>query len=305
MHVDVVLVTYNSAERLPSCLATVAGLFDLDRDALWVVDNASMDGSAELAARLEPRASVIRNAVNEGFAAAVNRAVSEGEREIIALVNPDVVDARGSSAEVRRAFESSDVGAAAVRMVDASGEVQRTCHSFPTPWTMLSENLALHARFPRWRAARAYRMLDWDLCSARDVEDACGGFLFLRREVWEEIGPFDERFFVYFEETDWLRRMRDAGYRTVFTPAVEVSHVGGGSVSDVADDGLQLLLIESGYAYLRKWDGRLAETGTRVVFALLDMVRLLGAVLSRDARTRARRAARRLRVHLGGRVAPP
>lgn len=298
---DIVIVTYNSAARIPACLTALRRLLPLERGRVIAVDNASSDGSAEAVESLEPSAAVVRNDVNAGFAKAVNQALRLGTAELILLLNPDVLDVRGDLAEVERLFAEDRVAAVATLMIDECGELRRSCHLEPSPFTLLSENLALHERFPSWRAARAYRMLGWDMRSARDVEDACGGFLVLSRRAVEEVGLLDERFFLYCEETDWMRRARRLGWRVVFTPALEAVHAGGKS-SEMPEEAMSAHLLRSQYRYLRKHFGILAETSTRVTFAALDLLRasvLLVPGRTERRRASAREAARRLRLHLG------
>ena len=127
-------------------------------------------------------------------------------------------------------------------------------HLRTAPFDLISEDLALAARFPNWRRPRRYRMLDWDHREARPVDAARGACLFMRRAAFGDVGLFDERFFLYYEETDWLIRAKRRGWRTVFLPTVEVVHAGAGSSPDVRSPH-DLLLLESQHRYARKHFG--------------------------------------------------
>jgi GT2 family glycosyltransferase len=136
-------------------------------------------------------------------------------------------------------------------------------------------------------------MLDWDYADERDVDAATGACLFVRRSAFESVGLFDERFFVYGEEIDWLVRVQEAGYRTRFCPAVEATHLGGASTS-AASLILDRLLVESQYRYARKHFGAGAEVALRAAFLAFDG----GRLVRRPAAARPEFLPR-MRVHLG------
>lgn len=298
---DVVVVTHDSAGCVATCLHAAREFFARRETRFVVVDNASSDGSLEAVKAAVPQADIIGNQQNVGFAVAVNQAVDVCESEFIVLVNPDIATIRGGVADLEAVFEDPSVGAVATRMVDADGALQRSCHAHLGPGAMLSENLALHERFPRWRFARRYRLLDWGMDSVREVPDACGGFLLLRRSAWEAVGRLDERFFLYCEETDWMKRARSVGFKTMYTPDVEVEHRSGQS-SGESPGMLSEHLLNSQYRYIRKHHGLAAELSMRSVLCGLDVIRAsLGLVPGRSPSRReaAEAARRRLRVHAG------
>jgi CelD/BcsL family acetyltransferase involved in cellulose biosynthesis len=173
----------------------------------------------------------------------------------------------------------------------------------PRPFDMVAEDLALAAQFPRWRRPRQYRMLDWDYASRRQVDAATGACLFLRRSAFDDVGPFDERFFVYYEETDWLVRAKQRGWRTVFVPTVEAVHVSGGSSPDAGAQP-SLLLLESQHRYADKHFGRAAGAGLRGTLLGLDAARAARHTLGGDERKVAT-ARDRIRVHVTGMAPRP
>ena len=127
------------------------------------------------------------------------------------------------------AFSDSHVGAVVTRLLNSDGTLQPNCIFAPRPFDLISEDVALAERFPNWQRPRRYRMLDWDQHDARRVDAATGACLFIRRAAIADVGLFDERFFVYYEETDWLIRAKRRGWRTVFLPTVEAVHASAGS----------------------------------------------------------------------------
>ena len=152
-----------------------------------------------------------------------------GDAEFVLLINPDVQGLSGSYADVLEAFRHPRVGAVVARLLNSDGTLQPNCICAPRPFDLISEDVALAERFPNWRRPRMYRMLDWDHRDARPVDAARGACIFLRRAAIVDVGLFDEHFFVYYEETDWLIRAKRHGWRTVFLPTVEAVHASAGS----------------------------------------------------------------------------
>jgi GT2 family glycosyltransferase len=298
---SVVIVSYNSAHRLRACLDALRGVFDLTSDQVIVVDNHSSDDSVAVAEAACPEAVVIPNAANVGFARAVDQAIGVATGDHVVLVNPDVHSVTGSLARVHELLARPDVAAVTVSLTD-NGVLQRSCRTTQTPMTIIGQIIRLNGLLPDWHVSRNHEMLDWDMAHERDVDYACGALLFLSRRAIERVGPFDERFFLYSEEADWLRRAKEAGLRTVYTPTVraidEANHNSAGS--DNAE--LDLLLADSYFTYVRKWNGILAELGLRAALALIDAAHVAAGVASSP---RARPALRRVAIDLGRRPRHP
>lgn len=299
MTLDVVVISYRSSRRLETSLPALR-LFASEA-RFFVVDNSPTDGVADVVRRLVPEATLIANQENLGFAAAVNQALRKGRGELVLLANPDVTAIRGSLSAVEAEFEQDlRLGAVGVRLLNPDGSLQRSCRTAPRPFDLVSESLALAARFPNWRRPKPFRMLDWDYTERRYVDCASGAFLFLRRAAVEDVGPLDEGFFVYYEEADWLVRAKARGWRTLFLPAVEAVHEAGTS-SGEDPAALSLLLLESQHRYARKHFGAAAALGLRAALGCLDLGRGVRAALPgmRPAAS-ARTYWARLRLHLGG-----
>ena len=139
-------------------------------------------------------------------------------------------------------------------------------------------------------------MLEWDHAEERVVDQATGALLFLRRAALTEVGALDTRFFMYWEETDWLERARHAGWHLVYTPHVGAIHAVGGSSAEIPASNW-LLLVESTYVYARKHFGLPTVLGLRLVWAAGDLVRLLTGLRAASAHRVELRE--RLRLHLG------
>ena len=295
--VDVVLVNYRSGPRLAAAAGEAVRWLG-ERAAVTIVDNSPGDGAAELV----PGAQVIRNEENRGFAAAVNQAVRTTSAPFVLLLNPDVSGIRGEFAALERIFAADDdVAAVAPRLVGPDGALQRSARREPRPRDLLVDVFGLRGRFPRSRRLFASHYGDWDYASERVVDAASGAFLVLRRAALDAVGPFDERYFVYAEETDWLVRAKQLGWKTVFSPEVEAVHAARTS-TDAGEPALTLLLVESEHEYVRKHFGARTAVAFRGVTLAGDSLRWAVAAARGPSRRAHRRAlADRLRVHAGRR----
>jgi GT2 family glycosyltransferase len=299
---DVVLINYHGAALLGGTIR-IARAFAGANVCLILVDNSPGDGAADIVRGADPDATIILNDSNRGFTVAVNQAVEAGEGEFVLLINPDVRSISGTYSDVLEAFRQPSVGAVVTQLLDTEGGVQRHCIRAPRPFDLISEDLALAERFPRWEGPRRYRMLDWDHDDARRVDAATGACLFIRRAALDDVGLFDERFFIYYEETDWLIRAKQCGWQTVFLPTVEAVHESEGSSPD-APYSHSPLLLESQHRYARKHFGVTRSALLRATLCGIDLVRLARNALS--GRAEARKVSLdRIRVHLTGHAPRP
>ncbi len=205
LRVSAIVVSYNSAERLGRCLASLSGA-----DEVIVVDNASDDASAQLARRLGAR--VVANAANIGFGAACNRGAAVAAGDVLLFVNPDAELKSGClQALLRAAHAYPEAGALGARLVDENGVTRFQPVSFmEAQWR------------PHMPAAKAPR---GDCC----VGFLSGAALMVRHEAFMAVAGFDERIFLYYEDDDLCFRLRRAGWQLVFVPEAEVVHAKGQS----------------------------------------------------------------------------
>jgi N-acetylglucosaminyl-diphospho-decaprenol L-rhamnosyltransferase len=226
MEPGVVVITHNSAEVLPACLAAAAGRCG----DLVVIDNGSTDGTADIARARGAR--VVVNEENRGFAAAANQGLALLDCEFVLLLNPDAVLETPLEPLVR-ACSAPGVGAAGGKLAGDDGLPQRgfTLRRFPGAAELASEALLLNRVWPSNPVNRRYRCLDADLEQAQEAEQPAGAFLLIRREAWRQVGGFDESFFpVWFEDVDFCYRLRQAGWRIRYEPGAVARHQGGHAV---------------------------------------------------------------------------
>ena len=192
------------------------------------MDNASTDGSAPAIGQAFPQVHVIRNDRNAGFSSANNQAMRIATGEYFLLLNSDAYLHPGAIEKLVEFLQvHREAGVVGPRLLNADGSLQPSCHRFPSPGRAWIENLRLSALLPNHPALEDYRR--WDHGRERIVYFVSGACMLVRRAAYEQVGGFDEMFFMYAEETDWQRRMGSKGWLTGFTPLAEATHLGGAS----------------------------------------------------------------------------
>lgn len=225
-----IMVSYNTRELTLKCLRSLfADCREMSAE-VWVVDNASTDGTVDAIRREFPFVKLIANDNNIGFGAANNQAMREASGEYFLLTNSDAVIESGAVAGLIDYLKRHPhVAAVGPRMLNEDGTLQMSCYPFPSLLRAWIDSLSL-ARFVSYRSALG-DFRSWDHDSERIVPWVIGACMLVRRSVYQQIGGFDERFFLYAEETDWQRRMRLAGWEIGFTPSASVTHLAGASGS--------------------------------------------------------------------------
>ena len=219
--VSVVVVTYNAMPWIERCLESVAA-YDV-----VVVDHGSSDGTLDLVRERFPDVRLFEQE-NRGLGAGWNRGIRETGGEYVLILN---ADAWGLDGAVERlaAFADAHPRAAVVgpRLRHPDGRLQPSVRGFPTPWRIATEYLFLRKLAPRSRALNAFYAEGFEHDEVRTAEFVMGAVMLVRRAAVEEVGPLDEDFFLFSEETDWCFRFRQAGWQVWFTPDAEFVHVYG------------------------------------------------------------------------------
>lgn len=269
---DVVVVSYNQRERLLACLAAAAAAKPAVR--LIVIDNASVDGSAEAAAAAHPDADVIALPENVGFAAAVNRGAAIGEAPYILLLNNDARLGPRALEKMRRALDNERVAAVGPRLLGPDGQIELSLDRTLSPWNEARFRVlgALYGSGHGPIAARVRRRY----ASSRDVASLSGACILLKREAFDEADGFDQRFFLYAEDVDLCLRLRQSGWRLRYVADAVVEHDRGAS-SATAPAATALHYRRSQIAFYRKHRGALATRGLRLYLACRFAIKRLFA----------------------------
>lgn len=252
----IVIVNYNTRELLRDCLKSIyASRGDLAFQ-VWVVDNASSDGSAAMVRQEFPQVHLIESPINGGYAYANNLGLraagfTDSQRcldrppsppmsapqppdvdglggwRFALLLNPDTVLPPDALADMLAFMEARpDAGVAGPRLVLADGRLDLACRrSFPTPEVSAYRMIGLSKLFPRSRRFGRYNLTYLDEHETAEVDSVVGAFMLVRAEAIQQVGLLDERFFMYGEDLDWAKRIKDAGWKVYYNADVTVFHV--------------------------------------------------------------------------------
>ena len=229
--IDVVIVNWNSGHQIIDAIESVREFGSKLISRKIVVDNGSIDGSDK---RLESFEDVelLRLERNHGFGRACNLGARLGQSEYILFFNPDAAlknSTLGSVIDFMQDKKNEKVGICGVQLLDELGHVARSCSRFPSALNFSARALGLERKWP----ILGNIMAEWDHSTVRDVDHVIGAFFLVRRGLFESLGGFDERFFLYLEDVDFSRRAHDAGFRSVYFADAQAFHSGGGTSAQV------------------------------------------------------------------------
>lgn len=231
--IDIVIVNWNAGFQLRECIDSVLNHNKGELCRIIVVDNGSIDDSVATIEGLSG-VEVIHNGENLGFGAACNIGAQAGSAPYILFLNPDTRLDEGALS-VPLAFMEQPanlkVGICGIQLVDEYGNVSRTCARHPTVGRLVSLALGLD-RLPGLRGTGVH-MRDWSHLDSRKVDHVMGAFYLVHREVFESVGGFDERFFVYLEDLDLSKVVQGAGFDSWYLTEVQAFHAGGGTSRQV------------------------------------------------------------------------
>lgn len=229
MDISVVIVTTNSIAHIGNCLESIlkhsAGLIY----EVIVSDNGSTDGTPEYIESNFPWVKLVKNGKNLGFGTANNRGAALASGEFIFILNDDTVLTENSLQKVVEKMRSDrSIGVLGYHLVNPDGSHQDSIRRYPYFWDQWIILTKLHNLFPNLRPLRRYLAQDIDYSKEQEVDQVMGACMVMPRSVFEKADGFDERFFVWFEEVDLQKRVKDGqGLRIVYSPLTEMIHVKG------------------------------------------------------------------------------
>jgi N-acetylglucosaminyl-diphospho-decaprenol L-rhamnosyltransferase len=304
MDLAIITVSYNTRDLLVTCLGSA--LEALQRSGLvgelWVVDNASVDGSARLVRERFPQVHLIAHDENLGFAAGNNLALrtmgfgTQATPRHMLFLNPDtrlVGDALGVM--VRFLDETPQAGAAGARLVHGDGRFQHSCFAFPNLVQVFFDFFPLHHRLIDSRLNGRYPRRLYESGEPFVVDHPLGAALMVRGETLAQVGTFDEQFFMYCEEIDLCRRIKAAGWAIYCVPRAEIVHLAGQSTCQFRDP-MFVALWRSRFRMFDKYENAAFRWAVRC------LVRLGLWAKARQARA-ARRRGELAPEELAGRLA--
>jgi GT2 family glycosyltransferase len=275
--VSIVIVVWNAKNYVWECLESLREHCQSTYDEVIVVDNCSLDGTAEMIARLFPEFRLIRNPENYGFAKANNIGISISSGELICLVNSDVKFTNDCISLIRDYMVSEpQVAMVGPKMLGPDGSVRRSTMRLPDVWSYFCHAVGLDSIFKGSRLFGAWLMSDFDHRRTLPVEVLNGWFLVVRRQAVQRVGLLDTEFFMYGEDVEWCHRFKKAGEQLVFFADAEAIHYGGASSSS-APVQFHLEKCRANWRYWRKHHGWLGQVGFLSVFAIHHGLRLISS----------------------------
>ena len=290
--IAVIIVNWNACEDLRRCLES---LYAAPKPSagyeVWVVDNASDDGSAGMVASEFPQVNLVVNADNAGFSKANNQAIARTSSRYVFLLNSDAFIHPGALDRlVAYADAHPKAGIVGPRVLNSDGSLQFSCRRFPSLGAGFFRNTYLGRLFPHNKFARDYLMVDFDHTQDSAVDWLSGCAMLIRRSLLEQIGALDEQFYMYCEDVDICQRAWEGGWEVVYAPQAVVTHAIGRS-SDKNADRMIIEFHRSWYAYDRKRHPRASLLRRAAVYS--------GLWLRAAVRIAKRRVASRRNVREG------
>lgn len=275
---SIVTVNWKVADLVGELLGSIAANKEDLAVEVYVVDNDSKDHIEDVVAKFRARSDVpvtlIRNDRNLGFAKANNQAIRRCSGRVVALLNPDTRVTRGALKRMMAWMASRpDVGIVGPKLLNPDGSLQESVRRFPRLLDQALILLKLQHLWPSAPPFRKYLAKDFDYGKEQDVDQLMGAALFIRRKVFEGVGLLDERFFIWFEEVDFCKRAKEAGWGVVYAPSVQIIHHGGKSFAQAMTLKKQRYFTASMGKYFRKHRG----SWTLVILALPMLIGLLAA----------------------------
>jgi len=284
--IDIVIVNWNAGDLLSDAIASIRACHDGLVAKLVVVDNGSSDGSMEaatgVAGAMPMPVCFERNAENRGFGVACNQGARIGGAPYLLFLNPDARIGPGVLRRLVDFLQAEDHAHYAVvgpQLIDERGDVSRSCARFPSPVSFIAQSLGL-ARLGLFSSS-AMHMHEWTHDRSRDVDHVIGAFYLVRRAVFERLGGFDERFFVYLEDIDLSRRIDRNGGRIRFCADVQAFHAGGGTSRKVKAARLFYALRSRIQYAFKHFDPVGAWSVCAAIVLVEPVVRVLGAIARR------------------------
>ena len=258
MDLSIIIVSYNTKDHLADCLRSVYGNHFSGKHEIIVVDNASSDGTRELIKSEFPGITLLSNEKNAGFSVAVNQALRISQGNFILLLNPDTLILPFALDTLAEFMEDhADAGAASPRQwLDPEKNFLTTVTAKPPGVAILFSKIPLVRKFAIKTLHKHIWKEDFEIWKASEpleVDALNGACLFVRREMIDDVGHLDENFFLFFEDVDWSKRMRNKGWTLYCVPAAEIVHFGMRSVQRAQN--IQKISDESRDYYIQKHFG--------------------------------------------------
>ncbi len=287
--ISIIIVNYNVRHFLKRCIESIYNSKTDDlKIEIFVVDNASIDGSNDMIRSDFEDVKLIANAENVGFAVANNQAIRQAKGKHVLILNPDTVLEEDTLKICYDYMEGNlKVGAIGVKMIDGAGNfLPESKRDLPTVWNSFAKLSGLATIFPSSKIFNGYALGHLDQNKNHSIQVLCGAFMYVRKSTIDEVGMFDERFFMYGEDIDWSRRIVEGGHEIHYLSDTTIIHYKGESTKKASLSYVKTfynamgLYVEKHYAGTSgKWFAQLLKLGISVRAAISGLKRLFSQMI--------------------------
>lgn len=242
LDLSIIIVNYNVKEFLQNLLNSIEKASNNYSTEIFIVDNASDDGSVKLIREKYPSINLIANEENVGFGKANNQALRNANGKYIMMINPDTIIGEDTIDKMIGFFEMNpEAGLAGCKILNPDGSLQLACRrSFPGPWTSFCKVTGLSNLFPKSKLFARYNLTYLNENQSYEVDAVSGSFMMMKKEVYEKVGGFDEEFFMYGEDLDLSYRIKKAGHKVYYVHNTQIIHYKGESTRRSSIDETRL-----------------------------------------------------------------
>lgn len=276
MDVSVVIINWNTRDILRNCLISIfANTKNVEFEVI-VIDNASSDGSVDMLKSEFPQVVSIENSVNRGYAVAVNQGIAVAKGRYVLALNSDIIICDNAIEKtIRYADKHLEAAVIGCQVWEDSDTIQTTCFRFPNAINLFLLMFGLAKIFKYNRVLGRERMLWWNRKSERQVDVISGSFMLVRQEAIEQVGGMDEDYFLYYEETDWCYRFKQAGWEMRFWPGAKIIHDHGGRNSSKQEAvKMYVQMQKSCFIFFKKQRNLVSCISARLIMSLSLALRL-------------------------------
>jgi len=267
MDVSIIIVNWNTRALLRNCIKSVienAGSIEYE---IIVVDNASTDASVEMVKDRFPSVVVIANEDNRGFASANNQGIEIARGRYVLLLNSDtLVGESAIEKTVSYADKNPEAAVVGCQVWKDLDTIQMTCFRFTNLFNLMLAESGLAGFFRNNRILGNQWMHWWKRDTEKQVDVVSGMYMLVRRTAIDHVGPMDESYFMYYEETDWCYRFNKAGWKSLFYPDAKIIHIHGGNASSSKVRSKMFVQRQKSLLiFLKKHNGSVAAFAARLI----------------------------------------
>ncbi len=274
MDLSIIIVNWKVKDLLEKCLKSIFEQTKNISFEVFVVDNASGDGSVEMVREKFPQVDLTSSAENLGFAKGNNLAIKKAAGKYILLLNPDTEILDNAFEKMVRFMDvHPECGIAGCKLLNSDLSLQPSVRAFPDLASQVFILLKIHHLLPHSKTMYKYLVQDFDYERLEEADQVMGAFMMIRREVFDKIGLMDENFWLWFEEVDFCKRAKDAGWKILYTPEAKIIHLYGQSFKQTLSVQKQKVLNRSLSYYFKKH-------GTKGEWLVIQLIRPASIVLA-------------------------